>query len=144
MASGSQPWWCQSNIRTCWVIFRVHDAIIKINGGYKIKGKDRIKEIKTFLDILKAFYTDYFHLSYSFITWQKSTLWLFYRNSHMVFTSGEETLVNLNHWVPVMHCANCCVVLKMFQLHFNFCSYFQNRPDMHFFFFFTYDLLRRS
>lgn len=35
----------------------VHDAIIKINEGYEIKGKDRIKEMKLLLDILKAFYT---------------------------------------------------------------------------------------
>lgn len=57
----------------------------------------------------------------------------------MVFTLVEETC-QLEPLGSVMHCANCCVVLKMFQLHFNFCSYFQNRPDMHF----TFDLLIRS
>lgn len=48
----------------------------------------------------------------------------------MVFTFGEETLVNLNRWVPVMHCANCCVVLKGFSFISTFAVTF--RPDMHF------------
>lgn len=51
----------------------------------------------------------------------------------MVFTSGEETLVNLNHWVPVMHCANCCVVLKCFSFSSTFAVTFKTGPTCIFF-----------
>lgn len=88
-------------------------------------------------------YTDYFHLSYSIITWQKIYVMIILQEYAIWYLHLERKRVNLNRWFPVMHCANCSVVLKKkkknaFQLHFNVCIYFQNRPDMHF----TYGLLR--